>query len=110
MEELEYNEEEAIRFILDRMPADLTAKIKKEGIEYILDLIYDFYDEKGYLDGDEDDDETIDIDESEMIDYIMERIVADNKSAQFSDIIIQTILDEEYEYCKSIGVFKDETK
>ena len=108
MEELEYCEEEAIKFILNHLPAGIKKNVKNDDIEYVLDLIYDFYEEKGYLDEDEENDEIIDIVENEMIEYVVNRVAKDDLSEKLTEDVIAAILDAEYEYSKSIGVFEEE--
>jgi hypothetical protein len=109
MEDLEYNEDEAVKFILNYLPAEIKTKIKNDDIEYLLDVIYDFYDQKGYFDKEnEESDEVVDIIENEMFDFIMNQVSIDQKSEQFTESVISAILDGEYEYCKSIGVFDEE--
>ena len=106
MEDLEYCEEEAIKFILNHLPAGIKRDIENDDIEYVLDLIYDFYEEKGYLD--EENDEVVDIVENEMIEYVVSRAAKDNLSEKLTEEVIAAILDAEYEYNKSIGVFEEE--
>ena len=109
MEDFEYNEDEAVKFILNHLPAEIKEKVKNDDIEYILDVIYDFYDQKGYLDEeDEESDEIIDISENEIFDFILNQVSIDQKSEQFTEPVVSAILDGEYEYCKSIGVFEGE--
>ena len=108
MEDLEYNEDEAVKFILNHLPAEIKKKIKEGDIEYILDLIYDFYTENGYLDEeDEESDEIVDIAENEIFDFIINQVSIDQRSEKFTEAVVDAILDGEYEYCKSIGVFED---
>ncbi len=106
MEELEYCEEEAIKFIMNHLPAEIGKSIKSDDIEYILDVIYDFYDEKGYLD--EENDEVVDIIENEMFEYIMNQIAKEKKTELLTEDAVAAILDAEYEYNKLTGVFEDE--
>ena len=106
MEDLEYNEEEAVKFILNHLPAEIKKNVKNDDVEYILDVMYDYYDEKGYLD--EENEEIVDIIENEIFDYVMNRVANDKKSEQFTEDVVAAILDGEYEYCKSIGVFEEE--
>jgi len=106
MEELEYCEEEAIKFILNYLPAEIRKNVINDDIEYMLDLIYDFYEEKGYLD--EENDEVVDIVENEMIEYALNRVIKDKLSEKLTEDVIAAILDAEYEYSKSIGVFEEE--
>ncbi len=106
MENLEYCEEEAIEFILNHLPSGIKKIVKIEEIEYVLDLIYDFYEEKGYLD--EENDEVVEIVENEMIEYAVNRASKDSLSEKLTEETIAAILDAEYEYNKSIGVFEAE--
>ena len=106
MKDLEYCEEEAIKFILNQLPAEIRKSVKEDDIEYMLDIIYDYYDEKGYLD--DENDEIVDIIENEMFEHVMNRVAHDKKSEQLTEDIVSAILDGEYEYCKSIGVFEEE--
>jgi RNA polymerase-binding transcription factor DksA len=109
MEDLEYNEDEAVKFIMDHLPAEIKEKVKNDDIEYVLDVIYDFYNERGYLDeADEESDETVDIAENEMFEYIINQVSIDQKSEQLTEDVVDAILDGEYEYCKSIGIFDEE--
>jgi hypothetical protein len=70
----------------------------------LLDVIYEFYDSKGYLD--EDVVEEVDIDEEELFNYIL-KCAKKDKIANFSPENVQILLDAEYEYSKSIGIFND---
>lgn len=105
MEELEYCDDEAIKFILNYLPAEMQKTTSEEDIEYILDFVYDYYDEKDFLDDDED---MIEIDEDEIFNYVIDKILKDNKSEKYPEAVVGEILQGEYEYCRSIGVFEDE--
>ena len=102
--DFEYREEEAIKFISNSLPASIKSRVKEEDIEYVQDIIFDFYNEKGYLDGESD--ESVEIIENEMFNYIMEQIEKDGKSNKFPEIVVSAIMEGEFEYCKSIGVFE----
>ncbi len=107
MEDLEYNEDEAVKFILNRLPAEMKEKLQSDDIEYVLDAVYDFYEKKGYLDEEnEENEETVDIIENEMLEFIINQVGDDKKTEQFTEEVVTAILDGEYEYCKSIGVFE----
>jgi len=109
MEDFEYNEEAAVEFILNHLPAEIKKRVKNDDIEYVLDVIYSFYEEKGYLNEEsEESDEIVDVDEYEMFDYIINQVEIDKKSEQLPENVVSAILDGEYEYCRSIGVFKDD--
>lgn len=101
---LVYDEDEAVAFILKFLPTDVRKRIGEDEVDYVLDVIYDFYDEKGYIE--EDSAEEANIDEEEMFDYILK--AAKKDKMDISEDEIQLILHGEYEYGKSIGVYNDE--
>ena len=66
---LEYDEDDAVAFILDFIPAEAKERISDDKIEYVLDVVYEYYDEKGLID--EDSTEEASIDEEDMFKYIL---------------------------------------
>lgn len=101
---LVYNEDEAVKFILDFIPVESKERISDEKIEYVLDVVYDFYDESGLID--EDSTEEASIDEEEMFKYILKNSEKDKMGLSEDDI--QLILDGEFEYGKSLGIYKED--
>ena len=59
---LEYDDEAAIVFIQKKLPKELN--ISDDDIQYVLDVIYDFYESKGLLN--EDTDEEVEIVEEHL--------------------------------------------
>lgn len=101
---LVYDEDEAVKFILNFIPAESKDRIDNDKIEYVLDVVYDFYDENGLID--EDSTEEASIDEEEMFKYILKCSKKDKMKLSEDDI--QIILDGEYEYGKSLGIYREE--
>ena len=101
---LVYDEDEAVKFILNFIPADSKDKIDNDKIEYVLDVVYDFYEENGLID--EDSTEEASIDEEEMFNYIVKNSKKDKMGLSEDDI--QLILDGEYEYGKSLGIYRED--
>jgi len=101
---LVYDEDEAVKFILNSIPAESKDRIDNDKIEYVLDVVYDFYDENGLID--EDSTEEASIDEEEMFKYIMKCSKKDKMKLSEDDI--QVILDGEYEYGKSLGIYRED--
>ena len=101
---LVYDEDEAVKFILDFIPADFKDRIDNDKIEYVLDVVYDYYEENGLID--EDSTEEASIDEEEMFNYIVKSSRKDKM--KLSDDDIQLILDGEYEYGKSLGIYRED--
>jgi len=108
-DEIGYDDKEAVEFILknlDEEYADTTA----EEIEYILDILYDYYESQGFFD--EDSDDEVDIDEDEILQYVVDQVEKDKKAGdkmaqKFDEDLIAEILEGEYGYCDATGVFTD---
>jgi hypothetical protein len=101
---LVYDEDDAVKFILNFIPADAKKRINDEKIEYVLDVVYEYYDENGLID--EDSTEEASIDEEEMFKFILKAAKKDKMT--LSEDEIQLIMDGEYEYGKSLGIYKEE--
>jgi len=101
---LEYDEDKAVEYILQHLPDELKDTVDEDKIDYVLDVIYDYYDEKGLID--EDSTEEASIDEEDMFKYI--RKCAKKDKIELSEAEIQVILDGEFEYGRSIGIYNEE--
>jgi hypothetical protein len=69
-----------------------------------LDVVYEFYDENGLIE--EDSTEEASIDEEEMFKYILK--VSKKDKMQLTEEEVQLILEGEFEYGKSIGIYREE--
>ncbi|MBQ7210102.1 MAG: hypothetical protein IJS05_04325 [Paludibacteraceae bacterium] len=103
-EELVFDESEAIRFILDFIPKTDQNGMDDDTVQFVLDSIYDYYESQGLV---EDDEATeAEIDEQDMFDYVKNDLVANE--IILTDQQIHLILEGEFEYGKSIGIYDDE--
>ncbi|MBP1638801.1 MAG: hypothetical protein H6Q17_384 [Bacteroidetes bacterium] len=101
----EFDDDEAISFILKYIPQELNAKITEDDVAYILDVIYDFYESNGLIE--EDSTEEASIDEEDMLKFVMKAIKKD-KVINLSEEEVQILLNGEFEYGKSIGIYDEE--
>lgn len=101
---LVYEDDEAVKYILEILPEEYKNVITDEKIEYILDLVYEYYENKGLIQ--EDSTEEASIDEDEMFDFILGAIEKDKM--KIGEDEIDLILNGEFEYGKSIGVYSEE--
>lgn len=46
-DDLIYDEDESVKFIQNYLPQELKGKFSNDDINYIVDLIYDFYESRG---------------------------------------------------------------
>ncbi len=104
-EEFNYDEEDSVKFIRNYLPQELKEKFSDDDINYIVDLIYDFYDSKGYLSDDEDEEGDIEIDEDELVEYVVKNAKKDG-IGKFESEEIMFIVQGELEYCDSIDMFE----
>jgi hypothetical protein len=100
-----YDEEDAVKYIQNYLPQEIKGKYTNDEINYIIDIVYDFYDEKGLMDDDANDDAIVNIDEDEIIAYVLKNTKKD-KINNFSADEIAFIIQGELAYCDSIGIFE----
>lgn len=94
-----YDEDNSVKFIQSTMPDELKGKLSDDDIKYLVDLIYEYYDEKGFLNDDADDD--IEIDEEELIKYISKN----SKGADIKKLTadqIEAVIEGELAYCDTL--------
>ena len=103
-EELEFDDSEAIKFIMNLIPEEDKTTLTEDDIQYVLDVIYDFYEYEGLVD--EDTAEEDSIDEEQLFNYVKK--AAQKDGIKLNDETIQLILDGEYEYGLSIGIYEEE--
>lgn len=68
-----YDEDDAVKFIQNYLPQELKGKFSDDEINYIIDIIYEFYEDKGLLNESSSDDEIIDIDEDELTEFVLKK-------------------------------------
>ena len=91
-DDMVYDEDDSVTFIKNYLPQEMKDKFSNDDINYVVDLIYDFYESKGYLD------------EDEMVAFVSAAAKKDNKR-KFTKEEIGFIVDGEMEYCESIHLF-----
>lgn len=102
---LEFDDSEAIEFILQNLPSEYKAFVKDDDVQYVLDLIIDYYDSKEYLNDDDEVSEAT-IAEDDMLNDIWKTV----KKEEVADIdvnMLAAILDGEYQYGKKIGIYTE---
>lgn len=99
-----YDDDEAVRFIQNYLPQDLKDKFSNDDILYILDLVYEYYETNGLFDDEDDDDKEIEIDEDEVVEYVIKNLKRD-KIGRFEPEEVTFIVQGEMEYCDSLNMF-----
>ncbi|WP_165023691.1 MULTISPECIES: hypothetical protein [unclassified Dysgonomonas] len=102
---IQYDEDEAVKFIQNYLPQEMKGKYSSDEINYIIDIIYDFYEDKGFMKENVNEDSIVDIDEDEMVEYVLKNTKKD-KISKFESEEIAFIIQGELAYCDSIGLFE----
>lgn len=98
---LVYDEDEAVKYIISHLPEEAKSKIDDTMVEYVLDVIYEYYDENGLID--EDTTEEASIDEEDMLKYILKCSKKDAMNLTEEQILL--ILEGEFNYGQSLGIY-----
>ena len=103
---LGYDDAASVAFIRNYIPQELKELLSDDDIVYFVDLIYDYYESRGYISDDEDlsDEEPIEVDEDELVDYVVRNAKKDGVG-KFDPDQIRFIVQGELEYCESINLF-----
>ncbi len=104
-EPFDFDDSEAIRFILNRLAPEMRAKISDNDVQYVLDLICDYYDKNNLFDDSDDSDAAIA--EDDMHNYIWS-MMRKERVSHLTEEEMQEILDGEFEYGKKIGIYTEE--
>ena len=92
----EYDDEMAVKFILNFLPSDLKDKFPEDTLYYMLDVICDFYEKQDWLDNEDDEWE-----EQELVQFIIQQSEKD-KIGRFSEDEIRLVLAAEDAYCDTL--------
>jgi hypothetical protein len=87
-QDLIYGDDEAVKFIRNYLPQELKDKFSDDDLNYIIDLIYEFYDSKGIFFDDDDDDEVVEFDEDELIQFVIKNAKKD--TTFYNNLIYKT--------------------
>ncbi len=101
-----YDEEESVKFIQNYLPQELKGKFSNDDVNYIVDLIYEFYEKKGYMNEELPDDSEVEIDEDELTDFVVKNAQKDGVG-KYTPEEISFIVQGEMAYCESLDMFDD---
>lgn len=102
---LSYDEDEAVKFIQSHLPKDMQGKFTNDEINYIIDVVYDYYEDRGFLNEPADKDAVVEIDEEKLTNYVLKAVKKD-KIKPFSEDEVTSIIQGELDYCESLNIFE----
>lgn len=90
-----------VEFIKNYLPLDVKDKFTDEDLYYILDVIVEYYATSGVLDAEPDKDGYINIDQEEIVDYVVKQAAKD-KMGNFLPDDVMWVVQGELEYGESM--------
>lgn len=96
------DDEKTIEFIKNYLPQDLKEKFTDDDLYYILDLIVDYYTTSGCLDAQPDEEGYINIDQDEIVNYIVKEAAKDGIDLS-NPTMCSFVVQGEMEYGNSLG-------
>jgi hypothetical protein len=102
-EEIKYDEDAAVKFIKAFLPEECAEKFSDDDILFIMDCMWDFYEDNGYLEITADDTEE-DLDIDKIVDYVNKAVIKDGEIKATKEEL-KIIINAELQYEESIGDF-----
>ncbi|BEH00391.1 hypothetical protein [Bacteroides sedimenti] len=96
------DDEKTVEFIKNFLPQDLKDKFTDDELYYFLDVMVDYYTTSGCLDAQPDADGYVNIDQDEIVDYIVKEAKKDG-IGEFNPEDILFVVQGEMEYGNSLG-------
>lgn len=110
-EVLEYDDNEAIDYIYEFLDKDDRKEISKDDILFVLAMMGEYYEKQGLISEDEEGNEVVseaEIDEDEIFQFIMEKVQEDEQLAHLTGDLVDQILEGEYQYGLSTGLYEED--
>ena len=98
---MEYDEEAAIAYVRQQLPEGSRERFDDDEILNVIDTVWDYYDENGFLDLDLDDDGPDELDEADLLVYVKKMMSKDRRSPLTTEDI-EAIVKAELDYEDSI--------
>lgn len=99
-----YEENDAVKYILSNLPSDVAEKYSDDDILLVIDIIFEFYENKGYFDLNDIDESDDEFDESELFEFVKKSLKKDKDNPIDLDDV-ENIVHLELEYEDSIDNF-----
>lgn len=96
---MEFDEDKAIEYIRQQLSDDVKNLYDDDEILNVIDIIWDYYEDNGFLDISGDDDDDADIDD--IVDYVKSMLKKD-KEATIKAEHVYAIVEAELDYEKSL--------
>lgn len=99
----EFDDDQAVEFIRPRLPQEIQNKYTNNEIIYIGDIVYDYYEKKGFFDESKNDD--VDLDVDDLIAFVRQCLKKDS-DAEYADEDIEFLVRGELDYEEHLGMWE----
>ena len=100
-----YDEQESVRYIMKKLPAEMRSSVSEDAIYYIVDIMYDYYEANGFMDESMDENAEIEIVEDDLIASVMATIMKDKVMTELTEEQVRAVVEAELSYCDSVDMF-----
>lgn len=100
-----YDEQEAIRYILEHIPEQDKQNLTEDTVGDVLDFVDDFYEQSNLYNEETETALEGEVDESDLLQFVLDKV--EEEHLQLSYEQVQLILTFEFEYGCSIGVYEE---
>jgi len=97
-----FDEDEAVRYMRSKVPADVAALYDNDELVNLIDIIWDYYEINGLLDISLDDDDDDDVADKDEIVAYARKMVARDKGARLRPEHVEPFVVAELEYEQSV--------
>ena len=95
------DDRQAVAFIQNYLPQDLKDKFTEEELYYFLDVLVDYYANRGILDSEPDEEGYVDLDIDEIAEYMVKQSKKD-QMGEYEAEDLRWIVEGEMEYVESL--------
>lgn len=104
MDEYKFDEDEAVKFIREMLPAAVNERYDNDEILYVIDTIWDYYEKNGYLDLNASVTDDEDVDVAKLTAYVKKEI-ANDKELLMDPADVDLVVKAELAYEQSLEDF-----
>lgn len=98
-----FDDDQAVAFIRPRLPQEIQEKYSDNDIIYVGDIVYDYYEKKGFFD--ENNNDEVDLDVDDLIAFVSKCLKEDSE-AEFAEEDIEFLVRGELDYEEHLGMWE----
>ncbi len=98
-------DDEDVVFIKKYLQDNFQIEQSENDINYIVDLIYEYYEKVGMFDQSKGENDELEIDEDEVANFVIKSLSEDGMN-DITEETVHQVIEGEFAYCQSIGIFE----